>query len=143
MPGIVCAIRGGPDSLATINKAIHLAQEVNQALNFLYVIDLEFLSRTMSGRVRTLSAEIRQMGEFILLSAQIQAEEEHISAETFIMRGGVTDSIIALCNDLDANYVVVGQPLGRHKRDVFTQENIKWLSKRLEVDCGAQVIFVE
>jgi nucleotide-binding universal stress UspA family protein len=143
MSGIVCAIRGGPDSQPTIDRAIHLAQEVNQPLYFLYVINLEFLYRTMSSRVRTLSEEIRQMGEFILLSAQIRAEANHVSAETFIKRGKVTDSITALCNDLDANYVVVGQPQDRPKRDIFTHEKIRKFSERLEVDCGVQVVFAD
>jgi K+-sensing histidine kinase KdpD len=143
MPGIVCAIRGGPDSQATIDKAIHLAQEENQPLYFLYVINLKFLSRTMSSRVRTLSEEIRQMGEFILLSAQMQGEANHVPAETFIMRGNVTDSIISLCDDLNANYVVIGQPQGRSNRDIFTHEKIRKFSERLEVDCGVQVVFAE
>lgn len=139
----MCAIRGWPDTLATIYKAIHLAKEMYQPLNFLYVIDLEFLLRTLSSRVCTLSGEIRQMGELIFLSVQIKAEAKYVSAEIFIMRGNGTDSIIDLCNDLDANYVVVGQPIGRRMRDIFTHQKIRKLNERLEEDCSAQVVFVE
>ena len=39
MSGIVCAIRGGPDSQPTIRRAISLAKETNLSLYFLYVIN--------------------------------------------------------------------------------------------------------
>ena len=37
MPGIVCAIRGGPASRPTIAKSIQLAEETGLTLYFLYV----------------------------------------------------------------------------------------------------------
>ena len=44
MPGILCAVRGGPASQPTIAKAIALAQETGLPLYFLYVVNLDFLS---------------------------------------------------------------------------------------------------
>lgn len=110
MPGIVCAIRVGPNSESTIDKAVELAEETNEQLHFLFVINLEFLTQTMSSRVHTLSEQMRQMGEFILLNAQARADVKLIPSEILIRRGNVTDSIVKLCKDLDAHYVVVGFP---------------------------------
>ena len=50
MPGIVCAVRGGPASQPTIEKAIALALETGLPLCFLYVVNLDFLSQTPTSR---------------------------------------------------------------------------------------------
>ena len=68
MPGIVCAVRGGTDSQATIAEAIDLAQGTGLQLYFLYVVNLDFLVRTSVGRTHTISEQMHQMGEFILLA---------------------------------------------------------------------------
>ena len=73
MPGIVCAIRGGPASQPTIQKAIQLAEKTHQTVYFLYVVNLDFLTLTSTSRVHVVEKELHQMGEFILLTAQTQA----------------------------------------------------------------------
>lgn len=69
MTGIVCAIRGGPASQPTITHAVSLAQETGLPLYFLYIVNLDFLSHTTSSRVHTITQEMEQMGEFLLLTA--------------------------------------------------------------------------
>ncbi len=64
MSGIVCAVRGGPDSQPTISKAIAWAKETELPLYFLYVVNLDFLTHTSSSRVHTVTQQIEQMGEF-------------------------------------------------------------------------------
>lgn len=76
MPGILCAIRGGPSSQPTINKSIQVAQETGEMIRFLYVVNLDFLTRSSSSKTNHISQEISEMGEFILLSAQEQASAE-------------------------------------------------------------------
>ena len=70
MSGILCAIRGGPNSQPTIEQAVVLAQETGLPLWFLYVVNLGFLTHTSTSRVRTISEQMHQMGEYILLTAQ-------------------------------------------------------------------------
>ena len=74
MSGIICAVRGGPDSQVTIDEAISLALEANLPLNFLYVVNLDFLTHTQSSKTHTITDQLTQMGEFILLTAQQKAE---------------------------------------------------------------------
>ncbi|MGB2965133.1 MAG: hypothetical protein WBB69_14225 [Anaerolineales bacterium] len=81
MPGIICAIRGGPASQPTIDKSIALAKESGQTIFFLYVINLDFLAHSGGGRIGHIAEEMEEMGEFILLAAQEQAQSECLEAK--------------------------------------------------------------
>ena len=139
MSGIVCAIRGGPDSHPTISKAIEIAKEKNLPLNFLYIVNLDFLSHTISSRVHTLSKEMHQMGEFILLSAQALAAAQGVQAQGFVRHGNVGDTIVGLCHELDAEYLVLGYPHPTREESVFTQETLAQFTGHIEEQTGARV----
>lgn len=143
MPGIVCAVRGGPDSLHTIKSAVQFASEASLPLYFVYVINLDFLSHTASSRTRTITQEMRQMGDFILLIAEEKALDLGVEAQGTVRQGNVGEEIIALCKDVGAEYVFMGQPKGLEEKDVFTQERILHLSQRIESESGAKVRFVK
>jgi nucleotide-binding universal stress UspA family protein len=140
MSGIVCAIRGGPDSQATIAKAIALARQTGLPLYFLYVVNLDFMSYTTSTRVHTISEEMRQMGEFILLAAQAQASTHGIAAEGVIRRGDVTQEIVGLCHDLAAEYLILGRPQFQKEESVFTQDLLAQFIRDTEEQTGAKVV---
>jgi nucleotide-binding universal stress UspA family protein len=143
MPGIVCAVRGGPASQPTIAKAIALAQETGLPLCFLYVVNLDFLSQTPTSRVHTISQEMHQMGEFILLMAQEAAARQGISAEGVVRRGSVAEELIGLCHELEADYLVVGMPKVDQEDTVFTQELLREFVAHTEEQTGATVVFPE
>jgi nucleotide-binding universal stress UspA family protein len=140
MSGIVCAIRGGPDSQATIETAITLAQETRLSLYFVYVVNLDFMSYTTSSRVQTISKEMHQMGEFILLQAQSTASGKGINAQGVVRHGQVGEEIIAQCHEVGADYVVLGQPRVQQEESVFTHELLKEFVKETEAQTGAQVV---
>jgi nucleotide-binding universal stress UspA family protein len=140
MGGIVCAIRGGPDSQPTIGRAIELAQETGLTLHFLYVVNLDFLSFTSSTRVHTISKEMHEMGEFILLTAQAKASSQGVEAEGVVRKGNVGDEIVALCHELKADYVVVGQPQLHRDESVFTQQLLDEFVEEAERLTGASVV---
>lgn len=143
MSGIVCAIRGGPASQHTIDRSVNIAAEKEQPLYFLYVINLNFLTHTATSRVHTITREMYEMGDFILTLAKGQAESRGVQAEGFIRQGIVSEEIIALSHEVDADYVVMGKPKGEQDADVFTHERIEIFMTRLSEECGAQVILVE
>ena len=95
MSGILCAIRGGPESQAPIACAIDLAEETGLPLVFLYVVNLDFLSHATSCHIPSVKAEMHQMGEFILLTAQSTARERGVTAEGTVRQGNVTEEIIS------------------------------------------------
>lgn len=143
MSGIVCAIRGGLASKHTIDRSINLAVEKDLPLYFLYVVNLNFLTHTASSRVRTITEEMDEMGDFILLLAKGQAESRGVQVEGIIRHGIVGEEIIAVSHEVDADFVVMGQPKGEKNADVFTQERINRFRERLSEECGAHVILVE
>ena len=143
MSGIVCAVRGGPASKPTIARAIGLAQGTGQPLYFLYVVNLDFLTHTTSTRVHTISEQMSQMGEFILLAAQDTAARQGVTAEGVIRHGNVSEEIIELCHEIAADYVVLGRPKVEHENTVFTQELLQQFVHQAEDQTGAQVVLPE
>ncbi len=143
MSSIVCAIRGGPNSLPTIQRAINLAKETQMPLHFLYVVNLDFMAHTSSSRTRVITHELEQMGDFILLNAQETARSENVGAEVHIRHGNITDEIIDASHELGAAYVVLGQPRGQEEADIFTLERMKAFIQHIEEESGAEVVLTE
>jgi nucleotide-binding universal stress UspA family protein len=143
MPGIVCAVRGGPASQPTIARAIALAQETGLSLCFLYVVNLDFLSQTQTSRVHTISQEMHEMGEFILLMAQETSARQGLSAEGVVRHGSVGEELIDLCKELEADYLVLGKPKVEREDTVFTRELLHEFVARTEELTGAKVVFPE
>jgi nucleotide-binding universal stress UspA family protein len=143
MPGIVCAVRGGPASQPTIAKAIALAQETGLPLYFLYVVNLDFLSQTPTSRVHTISHEMDQMGEFVLLMAQETSARQGINAEGVVRHGSVGEEVIGLCHELQADYLVLGKPKVEREDTVFTEDRLRAFVVRTEEQTGARVVFAD
>jgi hypothetical protein len=144
MPGIICAIRGGQASRPTINKSIQMAVETGLPLYFLYVINLKFLTHTSSSRINIISKEMKEMGEFILLTAQEEAQSKGVEAMGVVRQGNVRDEIEILCKEVRANYVILGVPKDySEERNVFTQDHLMEFGKRLEEESGAKIVLAE
>ena len=144
MSGIVCAIRGGPHSLPTIRVAVSLARETGQPLYFLYVVNLDFLARTTSTRTHTINQEMEEMGEFILLSAKGWAADHGASAEGLVRHGVVGEEIVALCQEVGADYLILGRPqLESDEDNVFTHARLNTFADMVKEQTGAQVIMPE
>jgi nucleotide-binding universal stress UspA family protein len=141
MSGVVCAVRGGPHSQITIRKAIELARESDLKLHFLYIVNLDFLTHTESSRVRFVTHELDQMGDFILLAASDEAQKAGLEAVTEIRHGSVGEEIVTYSQEIEASYIVLGMPQGTEEQDVFTQERLKELEARIEAESGADVVF--
>jgi nucleotide-binding universal stress UspA family protein len=143
MSGIICAIRGGPASQPTIEHSIALAQENNLPLNFLYVVNLDFLARTTLSRVHTIDQEMQQMGEFILHTAQATAKAQNVTSQGIVRHGNVTEEIIKLSHELSADYVVLGHPQVHQDESFFTHDRLAQFVKTLEEQTGAKVVMAE
>lgn len=143
MSAIVCALRGGPDSQATMTQAITLAQEDKLPVHFLYVVNRELMSDTAVPSTNTAVEELRQMGSSMVLVAQAIANSQGIPAQSAVRYGCVEDEITELCQDLDADYLVLSQPYGRWETKVFTPERLARFHARIERETGAQVVLAE
>ena len=140
MSGIVCAVRGGPDSHPTIARAIALAKETGLPLFFLYIVNLDFLERTASSRTKTISEEMHEMGEFILLTAQARAAEQGVAAEDVVKEGNVATEIAELCHEIGADYLIVGQPRFESEDSVFDEALLADFVQHIEAQTGAKVV---
>jgi hypothetical protein len=99
MSGIICAVRGGPLSQPTIHQAITTAQHHQTPIHFLYVVNLAFLEHSEQARTQVILQEMREMGEFICLKAQIEAKRVGVQADIAVRECNVTEEIIALCRE--------------------------------------------
>ncbi len=143
MVGIICAIRGGPLSQLTIRQAIVTAKEYEIPIYFLYVVNLDFLERSTQSRSQVIEKEMRSMGEFICLKAQIEASREGVQAFVSVREGTVSEEIINLCNEVNADFVILGRPQGEETSNVFNVERLNHFAKMLESKTNAKVIFSE
>ncbi len=143
MTGIICPIRGGPGSKATIETAIQLAKSETMPLTFLYVVNLDFLAHTESSRVRMVSSEMESMGDFILLSAKAKAEERGVEAESEIRHGNVGEQIVELAQEIGASFLVMGRPGGEGEENVFDQDRLDSFIDQIEEASGAKVIIAQ
>jgi nucleotide-binding universal stress UspA family protein len=143
MTGIVCAVRGGPGSQRTIDGAVALAQETGLSLHFLYVVNLDFLTHTITSRVHTISEQMSQMGESILLAAQAKAAVQGVMGQIVVRHGEVGEEIATLCHELSADYLVLGRPGGSDEENVFTQDRLAEFRDRIYRETGASVILSE
>ena len=141
MSGIVCAIRGGPLSQSTIRQAIDTASQHQIPVYFLYVVNLDFLEHTEQSRTKVIQQEMRAMGEFICLKAQIEAKREGVQADIAVREGNVTQEIIALCHEIEADYVILGRPQSERTTNFFDLERLKKFGQTLETQTGAEVIY--
>ncbi len=142
MSGILCAIRGGPASQPTISLAIETAKKYDLPIYFLYIVDLDFLASTNSSRLQTISEEMVEMGEFILLATQTQAEREGVTAHGIVRHGDVSKEIVALGLEVSANYVILGKPK-EEKTNVFTHDRLHSFAEIITEKTGAEVLFAE
>lgn len=142
MTAILCAVRGGPDSGSTIEKAIAVAEAEEATIYFLYVVNVDYLTRTSTSRVAPIVEDMRQMGEFILLQAQQAATDRGVTSYRIIQQGHVREEILALCADLKPRYVILGRPLLRQEHDTFTLQALQTLIEQIAAACGAETLLV-
>jgi hypothetical protein len=109
----------------------------------LYIVILDFLTRTATSRIGVIAEEMRQMGKSILSLAQARATEQGVMAQGVIRRGAVGEQISRLCHEIGADYLILGRPEPDKGENVFTQARLTQFIERLEAETGAKVILPE
>jgi K+-sensing histidine kinase KdpD len=140
MSAIVCAIRGGKESHATINRAVELAEEVKLPLNFLYVVNEDTFSNFQGNQLEITLDRLFHVANTILSIAVSKSKD--ITADGIMRSGKVREKILALCQELDADYLVLGKPGSDKKRDTFTNKKLKRFRKRVERESKARVVVI-
>jgi nucleotide-binding universal stress UspA family protein len=113
---ILCATRGGEESISAQYEAIELAKERGARLVFLYVADSSFLDRSAAAIVVDIQNELSKMGEFFLMMAVERASACGLDAEAVIRTGVFRTELIQSAKDLGASMIILGKPGGGASR---------------------------
>jgi hypothetical protein len=116
------------------------AQETNQPLWFLYVVNLSFLSPTSTSRVRTITELLEQMGESVLQAAGARADTRGVKASKAIRHGDVGDEVVSLCPKLKADCLVLDHPEVEQESNVFARARLVQFRQRMDEETGARLV---
>jgi nucleotide-binding universal stress UspA family protein len=90
-----------------------------------------------------MTQELQKMGEFILLAAQETADKKNVVAHGITRKGNVAEEIIALCAEIDADFVILGRPKQEQQDNVLEEGHIEEFAQKIEEASGAKVVFAE
>lgn len=136
MPYILCATRGGEESLCAQEEAIKRAKESGDTLLFLYVIDLRFLDKIAAPIVVDVEDEVSDMGDFLLLVAKERASEQGVNAEVISRKGKVREEIKKIATEEDVSLVILGRPCG--DESAFQLAELQKFSDEIESETGVK-----
>jgi len=131
---IVCAVRGSPQSRATVTHAIDLALETGARLTFFYAVDVEFLARTtVRGPLSVVYRELTEMSEFTMLILKDRAQRRGVRQVDYLIReGNVRKQLLEFAAETRADVFVIGWPLRGPSRPTFTPEEFESFAAELE-----------
>ena len=135
---VLCATRGGKESIDTQERAISLATEQGDPLVFIYVADSSFLNKTAAAVVVDVQEELINMGEFFLVMAVERAVEKGVDAKAVIRAGSFVPTLIAVALEKGATAIVLGRPGGETGR--FDEEEFSEFCTYLAEETGAEII---
>jgi nucleotide-binding universal stress UspA family protein len=142
MSAVLTAIRGGPESRATLKRAAELAREHKLPLHLLYVVNLDFLTQVTGGHIPTAEEEVTAMGAFILEVAKADLEGSGVEVITHVRQGEVYRKVIEVANEIGAALVVVGRrrPDSDHPAG---HSVVLRFAERIRTESGAEVVVVD
>ena len=131
---VVCAVRGSPQSRATVTRAIEIALEHDARLTFFYVVDAEFQSQAAIGSpLSVIYQELTQMAEFSMLILCDRAQRRGVREIDYLIRvGNVRKQLLQFAVETRADIFVMGWPLRGQGRPTFTPEEFESFVVELE-----------
>jgi nucleotide-binding universal stress UspA family protein len=145
-PGIgqvVCAVRGGKESRATVSRAIGLALEHKAKLTYLHIVNAEFLGGSpVSGRLSVVYKELDEMVRFLMMILVDRAQRRGVEDVDYILReGNIRRQLSLFVEESQADIMVMGRPIrspgsnvfSEAQFDVFVQELNKTSDLEIEV----------
>jgi nucleotide-binding universal stress UspA family protein len=141
---IVCAVRGSPQSRATVTRAIDLALEHDARLTFFYVADAEFQAQAAIGSpLRVVYQELTQMAEFSMLILCDRAQRRGVKQAGYVIRtGNVRTQLLQMAAETRADMFVMGWPLRGPSRPTFTPDEFESFAAELEQVAHPRLVLV-
>ena len=144
---ILCAVRGIPQSRATVTKAIDLAKEYQARLSFVHVNNADFLAS--AGPIMTsltqVKKQIHSLTEYAMLVLCDRANRRGVENLDFILTDGqVLPKIQENISELNPDIVVIGRPFvtdpGLFSLD---ESDVEDFIQEIEIKLNITVISVE
>jgi nucleotide-binding universal stress UspA family protein len=140
---IVCAVRGGPESRATVSRAIAMALETNARLTFFHVVDAEFLEYSTVGPLSVVYRELEEMGKFAMLILCDRAERRGVQQVDYIIReGNIRKNLMRFAIETHATVMVMGRPTRSPGNNVFRASDLEAFVAELEREGNLRVVQV-
>ena len=138
---IICAIRGGPESRATVTRAIELTLATGAHLTFFHIMDAEFLQHATIGPLSVVYDELKEMGTFTMLILCDRARRRGVADVDFIVReGNIRKHLRQLAIETRAQVLVMGSPTRSPTRNVFQFGEIDQFAAQLADEGDVHVI---
>ena len=141
MTKILCPTRGGKESHPNQDFAINLAKERGADLLFMYVSDIQLISRSGPPIVVDIEEELDELGDFLLSMAQERAEKSGLPAKALVRHGVFSEVLreVILENKIDT--VILGS--SPKEPGIVSYERLQELSTELGKDLGVEFYVVQ
>ena len=140
---VACAVRGGPESRATVTKAIDLALERGAKLTFVHVMDADFLGYATIGPLSVVYQELREMGNFMMLILRDRAIRRGVRDVGYVlMEGNIRKKLRDFVRETDADLLVMGMPVRSPGSNVFKEGEIEEFAEDLRREGRLEVMLV-
>jgi nucleotide-binding universal stress UspA family protein len=135
---VVCATRGGQGSRAAQEWAIRHAQETDQRLVFLYVVNPNAVGEVDDSMRPAIEAELAWVAQVLVRVAQQRAARHQLETEGVVLLGDVREEIVRFLEQQSACMLVLGAPRGT-TRNVFGDDAIEQFAQEIRQASGVAV----
>ncbi len=140
---ILCAVRGGPESRATVSRAIELAVKHKARLTFVHVMDAEFLGHATIGPLSVVYRELQEMGKFAMLILADRARRRGVEQVRYMVReGNVRRQLRQAAVETKAELMVLGRPIRSPGSNIFRPQEMEAFARALAEEGGLRVLLV-
>ncbi len=141
MKKILCPTRGGKESHPNQDFAINLAKERGAELLFMYVSNIQLISRSGPPIVVDIEEELDELGDFLLSMAQERAEKSGVLTNSTVRRGIFSEVLREVIIEEKIDTVILGSaPEGT---GLVSYEHLQELSEELSKELGMEFIVVQ
>ena len=140
---IVCAVRGHPESRATVTRAIDLALEHNAPLTFLHVIDAEFLEHATVAPLSVVYKELVEMARFAMLILCDRAQRRGVKdVDYIVLEGNLRKQLRQFVMNTRADLMIVGAPSQGLGKNLFKEEELKKFITEMQQEANLRILQV-
>ena len=141
MMTILCPTRGGKESHPNQDFAINLAKERGADLIFMYVSNIQLISRSGPPIVVDIEEELDELGDFLLSMAQERAEKTGVQADVAVRRGIFSKVLREVIVEKKITTVVLGS--SSKESGIVSYQRLQELSTELNKELGVEFMVVQ